>query len=1706
MVSGVFFVRIVYRSAADLKKNKEARIKGKDSKKTKKQLVKEIEGLQEKIAKLEKDRKKVEKIKKELKAERDKFTGLLNSLSDGLDIIDENYHICFQNKMLIDRFGDLRGKLCFEVYMKRQVPCEFCQIKEAIKTRKTQRQELAAPDGRIYELTATPFKDTTGEIKVIEFVRDVTKSKKADAKIHESEKRFRELFDHMSSGVAVYESVDNGQDFIIKDFNRAAEKIDNIKRKIILGRSVLEIFPGVKEFGLFDVLKKVWNTGKPELFPVKLYKDKRIKGWREHFVYKLPSGEIVTIYDDITKRKQDEEKIEESEERFRKSIMNAPLPIMIHKENGKIISVNEAWTEITGYTKEEIPTIAEWTKKAYGKKKNLIKDDIDKLYKTNKRLDEGEFNIKTKDGSKRTWHFSSAPLGKAPDGLRLAISMALDVTERKEREREYKNLINGMNDTAFVISFEGKFIEINERAVEVLGYSRKELLKMGPTDIDTTLKVEEIKNLIEGMKRGERQVFPTTHKTKSGKIIPVEVSSSLISYMGKTVILSIARDITERKKAEESMRESEERLSAIFNNTSDLQLLFSLEEDGELRAVNVNKTAIMTARRLGLDVSKESFLGKTVKNIIKHYITPAEKDTEEIYKMFRSTAETGKPTSYEETYTFGDSLYSAEVTVVPVLDERGKCSHILWSSHDITERKQAEDELREREEQLSAIFNNTSDLQILFSAEEDGEFRIARVNETVIETSRRLGFDVSKVSFLGKTVKGIVKSFLSPVQRNPEATLKIFQKAAETGKPVFFDESYVFGNKHHYSEVTIIPILDKSGKCMYLLWTSHDITERKKVLEELKESEERFQTVIESLPHGVCLHDLDGRIILTNKATYRIIGYTQEEMLNMNVMDLDPGVRTRKEREKLWPKLKKGEFSRIESVHHRKDGSSFPVEINVSAISLKGKPMILAIVQDITERKEAQKKLKESEERFETVIENLPDEIFVNDLDGKFIMVNKASSEKTGYTKEELLKLEVSDIDHESISRDDRKNIWKKLQKKGGLERIESTHYRKDGSSYPAEIYIGTVTFKGNPMIIGIAHDITERKKAIEKLKESEERFQTVIEHLPHAVCVHDLDGNFILVNEALCKQTGFSRDEFKKMKVSNVDPNSQTREDRKKIWLHLKKGGHTNFESKLHRKDKSSYPVELYLSAVTLESAPMILAIAQDISERKSALENLLSSEEKYRTLYESMLDAFVRTDMQGNILEFNKKYLDMLGYTENEIRKLKCTDITPEKWHEMEERIKKEQILKKGSSEVYEKEYIKKDSTIFPVELRRFLLTDDNKNPKGIWATVRDISERRKTEEELRKVERLESLGVLAGGIAHDFNNLLTGILGNLSLAQMGRGEDFEEILEEAKQASLQAKNLTQQLLTFSKGGEPIKGEVNIGEIIRKSAEFSLHGSNVRCVYRFANDLWETEVDKGQMGQVIDNLVINSKQAMPEGGKIRIKAENVILDDNKSLPLPEDKYVKITLQDEGIGVPEEYLPKIFDPYFSTKQEGSGLGLASVYSIIQKHEGHITVESEPGKGTTFSIYLPAIEEKTSKEKREREKGTKRTPWGEGKILIMDDEKIVRRAVGSMLGRLGYLVEFAKNGEEAIAKYKEAKKIGDPFHAVILDLTIPGGMGGKKTLDKLLKIDPNVKAIVSSGYSNDPIMANYEKHGFKAVVAKPFDLKELDSTIKKVLE
>ncbi|HMK35834.1 MAG TPA: ATP-binding protein [Desulfomonilaceae bacterium] len=389
------------------------------------------------------------------------------------------------------------------------------------------------------------------------------------------------------------------------------------------------------------------------------------------------------------------------------------------------------------------------------------------------------------------------------------------------------------------------------------------------------------------------------------------------------------------------------------------------------------------------------------------------------------------------------------------------------------------------------------------------------------------------------------------------------------------------------------------------------------------------------------------------------------------------------------------------------------------------------------------------------------------------------------------------------------------------------------------------------------------------------------------------------------------------------------------------------------------------------------------------------------------------------------------------------------------------------------------------------------------GIWWLKRDISDKKRTEEEMVKNQKLESLGILAGGIAHDFNNLLTGILGNVSLARTFIEPDHRAVsrLDAAAKASTRAQELTRQLLTFSRGGAPLKKTASISELLKDAVTFAVRGSHVASQFDISENLWPIDMDEGQISQVVNNLIINAIQAMPLGGTIRIRAANAIVDSTHNLPLRQGNYVTVSISDNGIGIPLEHQQKIFDPYFTTKNTGSGLGLATSYSIIRKHDGFIGVNSEAGKGTTFTFYLPA-----SVKSPEPQRRTYQDPdVSRGRILVMDDEELIRDLVGEMLTVLGYVAEYAKDGAEAIEKYGQAFHSDHPYDLVLMDLTIPGGLGGREAVQRLRQIDPAVKAVVSSGYSNDTVMADFEEFGFLGVLPKPYNLEEVRRLLNRML-
>ncbi len=629
------------------------------------------------------------------------------------------------------------------------------------------------------------------------------------------------------------------------------------------------------------------------------------------------------------------------------------------------------------------------------------------------------------------------------------------------------------------------------------------------------------------------------------------------------------------------------------------------------------------------------------------------------------------------------------------------------------------------------------------------------------------------------------------------------------------------------------------------------------------------------------------------------------------------------------------------------------------------------------------------------------------------------------------------------------------------------------------------------------------RLRAEEALRKSEARFRAIIENSNDAVELISADGTVIYSSPATSKISGYSIDELVGRNLFTVvDPNERERFENLINELFQNEKKLINFEMNPRRRDGKYIWIEG--SVINMLDDPNIGAIIanyRDITEQRNAEKALRESEEKYRLVVEHANDAILIAQ-DGKIKFANKKTQEITGYTEEELKSKPFTEfIVPEDRNlVLENHIKR--LRGESVPNVYVFRVNAKNGNIVWVEINGVVI-----NWEGRPATLnflRDITEKRRMEEDISRMQKLESLGILAGGIAHDFNNILTGILGNISLAKITIDPEHEsyERLTEAEKATYQAKNLTQQLLTFSSGGAPILKTVSIDNLIRETVNFILSGSKVKPEFYIPDDLNLVYVDKGQINQVINNIVLNAEQAMPNGGIIKVYAENVSLTEGFIPGLKPGNYVKISIQDSGIGIPHEHLGKIFDPYFTTKQKGNGLGLTISYAIIKKHNGHINVESKLGEGTTFHIYLPVSTEQVSIEKEEKEQ---EIIHGEGNILIMDDEKLIRELVQFLLIKIGYKTEVASHGEEAIELYKKSIESGKPFDAIIMDLTIPGGMGGEEAIQKLLEIDPKVKAIVSSGYSNDPIMANYKKYGFKGVIAKPYKIKELSKVLYDVI-
>jgi two-component system, cell cycle sensor histidine kinase and response regulator CckA len=655
-------------------------------------------------------------------------------------------------------------------------------------------------------------------------------------------------------------------------------------------------------------------------------------------------------------------------------------------------------------------------------------------------------------------------------------------------------------------------------------------------------------------------------------------------------------------------------------------------------------------------------------------------------------------------------------------------------------------------------------------------------------------------------------------------------------------------------------------------------------------------------------------------------------------------------------------------------------------------------------------------------------------------------------------------------------------------------------------------------LIISNTYSFVLVRRQLTKLDGVETRIRSIIENILDGMITVDEQGLVCSMNPAAAKMFGCRNNEMVGQKFTKLVPKSYGHDLESPAvtcaWNDLvKRTGSTTLALGRTRRH-ATFPIEISLSEMKVDAQKLFVAMVRDSTERKRFEQEIAAEKESLAVTLRSIGDGVITTDLQGRIIMVNNAGETLTGWTSREAlgQPLKSVfniaiDLAAQaRAQKTGYRSEAHSILVSLPETAT---LTSRDGTEHIVEQVASPIRDSKNEVAGVVLVFRDITQRQRDEAERRKAETLEQLGLLAGGIAHDFNNLLTAIIGNISLASLllPPSHEMGERLTDAKNASLRARDLAQQLLTFARGGAPIKKTTSIGKLIQDTVSFSLRGSHNRSEFQFGADLWPAEIDHGQISQVIANLVVNADQAMPNGGGLHVQCENFSYQPETGTNIPDllpGDYIRIRIRDEGVGIPEASLKRIFDPYFTTKPKGSGLGLATTYSIVKNHNGLITVESEVHMGSTFTVYLPAARHEDLAV--EQPHSNTQMVVGTGRVLIVDDEEPIRTLVEFTLSHLGYQVTQAETALDGVNIYRQKLEAGERFDAVILDLTLPGGMGGKEALKKLIELDPTVNAIVSSGYATDATMSRYQDFGFRGVIAKPYEAAELGKIVHDVIE
>ncbi|MFC2021371.1 PAS domain S-box protein [Chloroflexota bacterium] len=1235
-----------------------------------------------------------------------------------------------------------------------------------------------------------------------------------------------------------------------------------------------------------------------------------------------------------------------------------------------------------------------------------------------------------------------------------------------ENQSKYQALVETSSDFIWEIDINGVYTYCGPQMEKLWGLKPEEMLGKTPFDLlppeDREQAIKVFSSLLESISPFTNMEMRSFDGT--GRIVFLEISGvPFFDTAGKHCgYRGITRDITERKKVEEKLQESEEKYRLLFDSSDNPTTVY--DSNGVL--ILMNKVAAASLGGVSTD-----FIGKPISEVHPDVAQTA-------MERIRTVIETRESREFDTVIDLPSGKRWFWSNFQPIKDAYGNVNVVQIISYDITERKQAEETIKNSEALKRSIMDAMPDNVALV----DDTGIILDVNESMAKS-----FSKRKEELTGMYGWDLLPSDLMKSRKGH------FEEVFKTGKIVRFEDE----NRGVCFDNIIYPVFQERGKVIQVAVIARDITEHKRVEHDLRErikeltclygvgqltsslgttSDEIMGGTVDLLPPDWQYPEITCARITLDGKEYRTGNFLVTKWKQSSNIVADNKkigiVEVYYLEEK--PKIHEGPFLREER------------ELLDTIASMLGKRF---------ERQQAMAMLRESEERLRLLLESTEDIVVMQDLEGKYLYYNGPAM--YGLSIKEVLGKKPHDFFEPSEAA-----LMDKLREKA-IQSGRSISGESNTTWNGAElVFLNQVSpvrdIEGNISgTVLVARNITEQvgiRKRINFLAK-------IVETTPISIIATDENKKITYINRATEEMFGYTQEELIGKDPGMLDAEPNADEIEKNIVQTIMRN--EAWTAELLNKKKNGELFNILATVYQLLDDQgkhlSLVGFQQDITERTKVEGQL-----RFLSLItEQISDAVIVTDTEYRITYINKAAEDLFGYSFDDLIGKDPGILNAEP---LAEEIQNGIYKTISSGEIWAGTALnkKKDGSTFFCEFKVCPIRDPKGNISHYVGVQRDITERIRFQEEQQRTAKLESIGTLAGGIAHDFNNLLTGIMGNIGLAKryVEPKTKAEERLLEAEKASIRAKDLTQQLLTFARGGAPVKNTVSITGLLKESTGFALRGSNIRCDFNLPDDLWLVEVDEGQINQVVTNLVINAEEAMPEGGVININASNTVVQGRSTLPLNKGRYVTITIVDHGVGIKKEHLDRIFDPYFTTKQKGSGLGLATSYSIIKNHDGYIKVDSTLGVGTTFEIYLPASKKLVVEVEETKAKGV---IAGEGRILVMDDEEIVQQFLHSGLTGIGYEVVLTKDGAEAIEQYVKAKESGQPFSAVIMDLTIPGGMGGKEAIKKLLEIDPDAMVIVSSGYSSDPIMSNFEEYGFSSVIAKPYIIEQLCETLSKLL-